>query len=770
MMVVPAKTTTRSPVLLYLLFFSLGGFALLTQTLLLKETFVVALGNEFSIGMVFCIWLVGIFLGGILGSRISDRIRFPLAWIRRLTALLFILAVLSVFLTRIMHHLTATAGGGQYIPFFKLMILSSALIVPIGTVIGLLFPLGSRLVQDRSVRRLTGVYIFEALGSMGFGILYTFVIPQTLNHFLILALFSLPLVIVLLLLTRTRSGGSICGLLVFLALNLALLVPPINRLLDSVSTELRWRAISDSRLVEHAQSRYQDIAVGRRNDVYLMYLNGKLTRTFPEEYHNLITATLLFTQHQNPERFLIIGDPAFELARELSRFKSLVIHSVVRDRLKVEMERKYLPDTTPPGHRVFITDYRLFLENQPGEKYDLIYIDTPNPSTLLNNRSYTVNFFRRMKELLTTDGIIALNLHDLENYYQGLRGHYNAVIYQTLQQVFPQVLVTSGYRRMVFGSPGETNLSGSLVELKARLARSQHPQASLFYLLGDFYDTDQMADISRQLSRRKIRSINSNRHPISVFLFNQIEGWYSNVNMETFYESFSRLKLRYPAGIILLLVLLALGITRSRKTPVPLRRGLSRGSLYLAIFFTGLTSISLHLLLIYRFQNSIGFTYQMIGFLSALFMAGLPVGTVLSNRLIERLPRLHPAVILALWQLGMVLVAFLINFTSRWDLTYSLDLFLILGLILVLGLITGTLYPPYSSLLLKEGKKIGSVSGSFYAFDHLGASFGSFFLSIFLLSLYGFGPSCNVISLLLLFSILLILTTHPSISKDQNSR
>jgi hypothetical protein len=49
-------------------YFSLGAFALISQTMMLREFFVVVYGNELVFGVLLANWLVGIFTGALTGG------------------------------------------------------------------------------------------------------------------------------------------------------------------------------------------------------------------------------------------------------------------------------------------------------------------------------------------------------------------------------------------------------------------------------------------------------------------------------------------------------------------------------------------------------------------------------------------------------------------------------------------------------------------------------------------------------------------------------
>jgi len=63
-----------APIILAIMFFVLGGFAVTAQAIFLREFLVVFLGNELSLGLILSTWLLGVAFGAWIGTRISGRL------------------------------------------------------------------------------------------------------------------------------------------------------------------------------------------------------------------------------------------------------------------------------------------------------------------------------------------------------------------------------------------------------------------------------------------------------------------------------------------------------------------------------------------------------------------------------------------------------------------------------------------------------------------------------------------------------------------------
>lgn len=155
----------------------LMGFTFtITQVMVIRELLVVFAGNELSIAIILSNWLLLEAAGSFLiGRKVQE-----LGWRRGGYALLQM--VLSLFLPLTIYGVRCLRDImglplGEGTSLFAIFFWTVPLLAPLGMVDGTLFALGCGLYADgvkKSSSTIGRVYLCEALGAGGGGILYTF--------------------------------------------------------------------------------------------------------------------------------------------------------------------------------------------------------------------------------------------------------------------------------------------------------------------------------------------------------------------------------------------------------------------------------------------------------------------------------------------------------------------------------------------------------------------------------------------------------------------
>ena len=166
-------------IILVITFIWLGFIALIAQTIALRELLVVFFGNELCLGIIFTAWLLGITAGAFIASFITDRIKSSVSIPIAILLLITIILPLQVYLIRI-SRLMLDIPLGQHIPFLETLYMSFLLVVPFSILIGIAFPVACKIYADKddSAQSIGKVYVWEALGSLLAGILFTFYIVE----------------------------------------------------------------------------------------------------------------------------------------------------------------------------------------------------------------------------------------------------------------------------------------------------------------------------------------------------------------------------------------------------------------------------------------------------------------------------------------------------------------------------------------------------------------------------------------------------------------
>ncbi|WP_455389373.1 spermidine synthase, partial [Petrachloros mirabilis] len=150
-------------------------------------------------------------------------------------------------------------------------------------------------------------------------------------------------------------------------------------------------------------------------------------------YSQLMVASLALVSE--PKRGLILGHGGGSIAKWLAaRWPELELDVVEFDPVVVRMAEEYFSYHAPPQHHVHVRDARAFL-NRTTDVYDLIWVDA-FARHMIPFHLTTVEFFSELREHLSPNGVLAVNLASSGEGGDLLRA--NAVV-QTMRQSFPTI-------------------------------------------------------------------------------------------------------------------------------------------------------------------------------------------------------------------------------------------------------------------------------------------------------------------------------------------
>jgi len=247
------------------------------------------------------------------------------------------------------------------------------------------------------------------------------------------------------------------------------------------------------------------------------------------------------------------------------------------------------------------------------DRFDLVYLNVSEPSTLLLNRYYTKEFFQDLGRVMGESGVLALKATASENYESGIVTDYTASIFHTVRSVFPEVAVSPGVRSFLFASRAGGIVSDDPAFLAQRYSASGLKPEKLGMIFYSLYPPELTRFVTRALLARGTSAVNTDDSPIASLYFNKIIGWYGESNLSGFLGFFEGVGFGHVLAIILGLMVLRLvyvwGMER-RKARDP-RRFLKFHTL-VAVFAAGLAGLSLELVILYTFQNDFGDIYYLV--------------------------------------------------------------------------------------------------------------------------------------------------------------
>jgi spermidine synthase len=675
--------------------FLLMGFSFtVTQGLLIRELLVAFFGNELSIGLILGNWLILEAVGSGLLGKLADRWRGKASSFAALQVLFALFLPLCLYAAYTSRRIVG-AIPGEGVGLIPIFTSSFLILTPLALVDGAMFAFGCRAyatLTGNEAPAIGWVYIYEALGAIAGGIVFTYLfIPFLYSLQIVLLLSALNLLSAALVLATCllrldlQSSRQDAGLQIFilseakdqqerkrlpLALNLIavlfLLIASLGFLLSpQVETAQRWAASQQwagHHLVYSQNSVYGNVAVVQREAQYTFYADGIpiLTAPVPDVAltEEMVHLPMLFIPQ--PQRALVLSGGVGGVLRELAKYPLKQIDYAELDPLLIEAVLKFptpltLSELSDPRVRVEPVDGRLLVRRkkwgiapQPqGENggYDLVIVNLPYPSTLQLNRFYTAEFFQMVRGLLAKEGILVIGCPGTLTYMSDELRHLNTMAYHTLQQVFPHVRPIPGDVTLWLASPSDalsTVPVEALVErweergLETQLLTAPHIRLRLGQMRLDWFWTS----LGEEENGGKA-VVNRDLHPVGLFyglsywnaLFSphlaQVFAFTGRLNLWT-------LSLPIIGCALLFLTVVRLTAKGRGACPEPVlsrAEGPSRRTVIpVVIATTGFTGMTADLVIVFAFQTLYGYVYHWIGLLITAFMAGLSLGGLLMTR------------------------------------------------------------------------------------------------------------------------------------------
>ncbi|MBM4064061.1 MAG: methyltransferase [Planctomycetes bacterium] len=806
----------RALIPIFLCIAAIGCYATIAQVMLIREFLNIFYGNELCLGIVFGAWFLGIATGAFAGAKIEYTFKHAFTvFVITLMAMCFVLPVQIVFVRGVRGLLSV--GVGEYISILPLLLTSIGLILPFSFIVGFIFPFSSKIIsgatRDAAVD-IGVVYIIESMGSLFGGIVFSFFLVSRFHSFKIITLLNTGLFILLtfLLFNFHRKGQVYSSgeedkktkmVLGFISLGLASVMivvwlSPIPDRVEVFSSKMRWKTLNPHiELMTSADSKYQHIDIGRQAEQYSIYLNGQYASAFPNEYEYAQIAHLVMTQHPSPKHVLLIGSGLGGLISEMIRHPIESLDYVEIDQRLLQISDKYLSSSD----RQALSDRRVTIIHQDGryyvknslkrQYYDIILVNTPDPSTAFLNRFYTLEFFREAQKILKSDGVLIASVSSAVTYIGKEVGSYTGSLYRTLHETFRNVLVTPGQTNSYFACNKDGVITLNIETLMERYRKSQ-VKSDYFteYLFYTLLQPEQVKFIENQLSQRKDLLVNTDARPVTYFLNLVLWDSLAGGRSHGLFHGLKDVKLQWfliPIVIALagriIYVKFKINQPESVEEFNPYYTKQLKTNCLIALATTGFTGIALEIVLLYAFQNIYGYIYERVGVIVAVFMVGLAVGGYFMNQIIKktrnrstersrRSPKseipnhcLPPTDVDSyLWinllmvfegvvVLFAIILPFIIYVLSFYSVAAEVGLTCFIG---IAGVLTGLVFPLVNKIFMQSSKDMAVSAGITYSADHIGAILGAIFTGVILVPLLGVFGMCLILSALKISSLVLI--------------
>jgi spermidine synthase len=563
------------------------------------------------------------------------------------------------------------------------------------------------------------VYVADSLGSIGGGVLFSFVLISLLDHFLLLCVPAFLNLLVGLFLAVRLARRSLAGIGIACCAGLGALVLWINP--DAVSTAFQYPG---QRVLFAGNSPYGRLVVTEHDGQVNFVENG--LPLFSS--HNLasIEETVHYAMAQRPgaRQVLLVGGGVSGTATEILRYGVAELTYVELDPLIIELGRRFRPDAlTNEQLRVVNTDGRLFVKHAT-RLCDVLIVDAPEPSTSQINRFYTAEFFQEAKRAMATNGVLCFALGRYENFVSPELARLLSSAHQTVRQSFTNVFLIPGGRVFFLASDGPL-----FSDIAARLEQAGiTTQWVNRHYLDAMLSPDRLADLRRAV--RQPAEPNTDFNP--VLYFYHLLHWMSQFDT------------RFHWALGALGLGLAVYLVRLRAAAF-------------AVFASGFAATALEIVLLFGFQVLQGSLYRQIGIVVTSFMAGLAAGAFIVNRR-ETASKPRRDLFLAALSIAAlgVLLPLVLAGLGRWSVSpgSALVIQVVIPLVtFVLAVLVGLEFPLANRV---EFKNAAATASALYTADFVGACLGALLASAWLIPMLGIANTCWITAGLNLCAALLV--------------
>ncbi|MDO9576381.1 MAG: hypothetical protein Q7J16_00675 [Candidatus Cloacimonadales bacterium] len=694
-----------------LLLIFLGIITILAQTILLRELLVEVNGNEIVFSVYLSLWLLFVACGSYLSrfTKSSEN--------KTITAfsLLLISVPLQFYFIRNLAS-SFTFVSGQMLNLPAVFWLGIIILLPGCLLAGWLFPQLCNLLKNREKSIRQG-YVLECTGIV-FGSIIFVVSSFVLAQITLLCLLSSTGFLVLYFVFRRK--------VLLLPTIILFLVTPFSTSIYKMNYSKRYlpQTILSSR-----DSHFGRLDVTELQEQKNYYWNGELFASTDNEMYAQQMVNFVMLQHPEPQEILLVGGLLNGFIPEILNYGS------VQNIDYLEMDANILKQATAMQKVNFIRFDPVRYVQKTEKKYDLIFLDLPDPSSLYLNRFYSQEFFHSLAGIMKDSlSVAAITLSSGTNFMTNEIIGLNATIYHTFTAEFPDVKLIPSSKNIFLGSPGKyISNEVDLLQQRNRLEEAWFNNTVIFEKCNDLRITQILKLIESVPAG--LNTISKPRAYLSTILL-----WTDLAEMQIKITTDFLQSKRWLVLVAAFIFIFFIGLIGSRLSRSPERR------LDLNIFSISLVNFVMELVLINLFQMRFGYVYFVIFLFTASFMIGLIAGFWCQKML-----RISFRFI---WLINLLLIAGV-------DLIFPLKISAIFIFLcnLVFALLEGLLL----AKLLSNKQDISGKGSTFYFLDSLGAMTGGIVVSIGIFPLFGLQSSLFFLSGILLINLLISLKGSPNL-------
>jgi len=557
--------------------FFIGYLSSSVQLLLMREILNISGGYELITGTFLASWLIS----SAAGSYYAGKSLFNN--LKRINTFFAISPILSLIMMILFHRLYINPGETP--SFLTSIIFNILVLFPFCFVSGFVFIKVLTAAKQNYIYNSGKSFSIETTGGIAAGLIVTLLTSGILNTYQILAI---SVIIFLLFLIMMYFKPDFNIRLISIAASIILILVSIWQGPDKFFRQILLKGIN---VESSSDTPYGNITKGIYELEESTYYNHRIIRWKNDEIEREENIHYAMLQHDNPEKILLIsGDPS-SCINEILKYNVKKIYYVERD---PELVRTFMTENFPGKEIMAIQNVDAYsFIRKTHEKFDIVIMILPPPSTILLNRYYTKEFFENVKKKLNDGGIFACTPGSAENYYNYQSASLYSVIYNTLASVFKNILPVAGNKLYFISSDNElsTNIC-SLLEKRG---------IKNIYVSSDYLDDELIKMKSNEiLSIIDYKTqINTIKRPIACFHFQS-------------YNLTRDLGKIVPAFVIML-ILFFLPVFTIKPVNFPM-------------YSAAASLAGFEILILMSIQSSAGNIYHLTGLVIAAIMAGLSAG------------------------------------------------------------------------------------------------------------------------------------------------
>ena len=692
-----------------------GLLAILTQLVIFRELSVLFYGNELFLGTFLSSWLFWVGMGSLLIRRLLLKAQLKVDYFAYGFLTISIFLPFVFVLVRLSKNIFAF---GQLIGPIGTTLYTFIVMSCICFVIGGQFSLACAIAGDKikTGSALGRVYLYETLGAVVGGVLFTYILIGKVPTFIIAVILSFISVFVGWILLRLEKKMSTKNLLL-IAVSLAII--SVNFKIEPTVNRLQWRKYT---FIQQKENRNTTLSLVKLGSIKSIFVDGLLAASFPnpENYEPVAHWPLLAID--TPYRILVVGDMSLGILKEVLKHNPQSVDYVVLDNSFIDVVTDYLDPEDRAALRdsrlnIHYQDSRLFVKNNKNQ-YDAVIMNIQEVPNLKLNRFFTQEFYAQLKFILRPKGILALSIVSSENYFSRQTQMFNASVYQTIKSVFETIEIIPGESMMFLCSSSAID-----IQLETILTRFNNREIASRYVIPAYIeyklDVNRRADIETLLAETPGVEINRDFEPTTYHYF-------ANLWQNKFVSP-----LGYLMGIIFLGMLIF--VFFSGKSSL---RYLAQRKECILLFKFGFISILLELLLLFSFQIISGYVYWQMGILFAAFMLGLFLGSALGGLSKYKNRQMHFLFLIVLSVTIVILTIYLRFLLPQLvDLSPNQNILIFLMCLILIGCLSGAAFV-IAGFFIKEQEMLVKA-GSLYSADLWGAASGAILSANFIIPKFG---------------------------------